>query len=91
MFCFFGDFNQFLIENVFFFTSTRYTFTEQAGGDENGHARGAWDWSLTWKRIPLTKREKKLQKRITDPYKLVVVVVVMLKVLPWLFKITNKT
>jgi len=47
----------------------KYTFTEQAGGDESGHARGAWDWSLTWKRIPLTKREKKLQKRITDPYK----------------------
>jgi len=47
----------------------KYTFTEQAGGDENGHARGAWDWSLTWKRIPLTKKEKKLQERITEPYK----------------------
>ena len=35
-----------------------YVFTPQAGGDENNHARGAWDWDLLWKRIPLTKREK---------------------------------
>ena len=35
-----------------------YVFSPQAGGDENNHARGAWDWDLLWKRIPLTKREK---------------------------------
>ena len=35
-----------------------YVFSPQAGGDENGHARGAWDWDLLWKRIPLTKRER---------------------------------
>ena len=35
-----------------------YVFSPQAGGDDNGFARGAWDWDLLWKRIPLTKREK---------------------------------
>ena len=35
-----------------------YVFSPQAGGDENGFARGAWDWDLLWKRIPLTKRER---------------------------------
>lgn len=46
----------------------KYTFTEQAGGDENGHARGAWDWDLLWKRVPLTHREKAKHKYISEPY-----------------------
>uniref|UniRef100_H2YPR0 Polypeptide N-acetylgalactosaminyltransferase n=1 Tax=Ciona savignyi TaxID=51511 RepID=H2YPR0_CIOSA len=47
----------------------KYTFTEQAGGDENGLARGAWDWSLQWKRIPITKKEKARKSRMSDPYR----------------------
>lgn len=47
----------------------KYTFTEQAGGDEDGHARGAWDWDLLWKRIPLTHREKNRRKHSTEPYR----------------------
>ena len=35
-----------------------YVFSPQAGGDENNFARGAWDWDLLWKRIPLNNREK---------------------------------
>lgn len=35
-----------------------YVFTPQAGGDENNFARGAWDWDLLWKRIPLNDRER---------------------------------
>lgn len=46
-----------------------YVFSPQAGGDENNHARGAWDWDLLWKRIPLTKREKARQKHVTEPYR----------------------
>ena len=42
-----------------------YVFSPQAGGDENGFARGAWDWDLLWKRIPLTKRER---VSITKPH-----------------------
>lgn len=47
----------------------KYTFTEQAGGDHDGFARGAWDWSFMWKRIPLTKREKSRRKHLTEPYR----------------------
>ena len=46
-----------------------YVFSPQAGGDENGHARGAWDWDLLWKRIPLTKRERARQTHVTEPYR----------------------
>lgn len=46
-----------------------YTFTAQAGGDWNGFARGAWDWSMLWKRIPLDKREMKRRKHTTSPYR----------------------
>lgn len=46
-----------------------YTFTAQAGGDWNGFARGAWDWSMLWKRIPLDKREMKRRKYTTSPYR----------------------
>jgi polypeptide N-acetylgalactosaminyltransferase len=35
-----------------------YVFSPQAGGDENNFARGAWDWDLLWKRIPLNDRER---------------------------------
>ncbi|CAK8674801.1 N-acetylgalactosaminyltransferase 7-like [Clavelina lepadiformis] len=47
----------------------KYTFTEQAGGDSDGLARGAWDWSFQWKRIPLTKVEKANRKQLTQPYR----------------------
>ncbi|XP_026691688.2 polypeptide N-acetylgalactosaminyltransferase-like 6 [Ciona intestinalis] len=47
----------------------KYTFTEQAGGDENGLARGAWDWSFQWKRIPITKKEKARRSRMSEPYR----------------------
>uniref|UniRef100_H2ZCM2 Polypeptide N-acetylgalactosaminyltransferase n=1 Tax=Ciona savignyi TaxID=51511 RepID=H2ZCM2_CIOSA len=46
-----------------------YTFTSQAGGDSNGFARGAWDWSMLWKRVPLTKEENNRRKHTTDPYR----------------------
>nr|XP_002128971.1 N-acetylgalactosaminyltransferase 7-like isoform X1 [Ciona intestinalis] len=46
-----------------------YTFTSQAGGDANGFARGAWDWSMLWKRVPLTKEEHNRRKHTTDPYR----------------------
>uniref|UniRef100_A0A8B9LJI9 Polypeptide N-acetylgalactosaminyltransferase n=1 Tax=Astyanax mexicanus TaxID=7994 RepID=A0A8B9LJI9_ASTMX len=35
-----------------------YTIEPQQGGDEDGLARGAWDWSLLWKRVPLSSKEK---------------------------------
>ncbi|KAM9770145.1 N-acetylgalactosaminyltransferase 7 isoform 1-T1 [Menidia menidia] len=41
----------------------------QGGGDSNGFARGAWDWSMLWKRVPLGDREKNLRKTITEPYR----------------------
>lgn len=47
----------------------KYSFTEQAGGDEDGYARGAWDWDLLWKRVPLTHREKAKRKFNTEPYR----------------------
>ena len=49
-----------------------YTFTSQAGGDWNGFARGAWDWSMLWKRIPLDKKEQKRRKHTSDPYRFAV-------------------
>ncbi|KAM4583638.1 N-acetylgalactosaminyltransferase 7 isoform 2-T2 [Odontesthes bonariensis] len=45
-----------------------YTMEPQQGGDEDGLARGAWDWSLLWKRVPLSQREKAKRKHTTQPY-----------------------
>uniref|UniRef100_A0A3P9HB95 Polypeptide N-acetylgalactosaminyltransferase n=1 Tax=Oryzias latipes TaxID=8090 RepID=A0A3P9HB95_ORYLA len=47
----------------------RFTIEPQGGGDEDGFARGAWDWSMLWKRVPLGDREKKLRKTQTEPYR----------------------
>ncbi|KAG8134758.1 putative Polypeptide N-acetylgalactosaminyltransferase protein [Naja naja] len=44
-----------------------YNIVPQGGGDEDGFARGAWDWSMLWKRVPLTKREKAMRKTKTEP------------------------
>lgn len=41
----------------------------QQGGDEDGLARGAWDWSLLWKRVPLSQRERADRKHTTQPYR----------------------
>lgn len=49
-----------------------FTFSPQAGGDINGFARGAWDWSMLWKRVPLTKEERSRRAHTTDPYRLVI-------------------
>uniref|UniRef100_A0A8C6YWG7 Polypeptide N-acetylgalactosaminyltransferase n=2 Tax=Nothoprocta perdicaria TaxID=30464 RepID=A0A8C6YWG7_NOTPE len=46
-----------------------YQIVPQGGGDEDGFARGAWDWSMLWKRVPLTKREKELRGTKTEPYR----------------------
>lgn len=46
-----------------------YNIVPQGGGDEDGFARGAWDWSMLWKRVPLTKREKAMRKTKTEPYR----------------------
>lgn len=46
-----------------------YEIVPQGGGDEDGYARGAWDWSMLWKRVPLTPREKKMRKTKTEPYR----------------------
>ncbi|XP_043401923.1 N-acetylgalactosaminyltransferase 7 isoform X3 [Chelonia mydas] len=46
-----------------------YNIIPQGGGDEDGFARGAWDWSMLWKRVPLTKREKEMRKTQTEPYR----------------------
>eukprot|EP00079_Xenopus_tropicalis_P022330 XP_012814191.1 PREDICTED: N-acetylgalactosaminyltransferase 7 isoform X1 [Xenopus tropicalis] len=46
-----------------------YELIPQAGGDEDGFARGAWDWSMLWKRVPLTSREKAHRKAKTEPYR----------------------
>lgn len=46
-----------------------YHIVSQGGGDEDGYARGAWDWSMLWKRVPLTKKEKELRKTKTEPYR----------------------
>ncbi|XP_061419920.1 N-acetylgalactosaminyltransferase 7 isoform X1 [Lethenteron reissneri] len=45
-----------------------YVLRPQGGGDEDGFARGAWDWSMLWKRVPLSKREKDKRKTRTEPY-----------------------
>lgn len=47
----------------------KYTVEPQGGGDKNGFARGAWDWSMLWKRVPLGDREKKRRKTETEPYR----------------------
>uniref|UniRef100_A0A8C7QHP1 Polypeptide N-acetylgalactosaminyltransferase n=1 Tax=Oncorhynchus mykiss TaxID=8022 RepID=A0A8C7QHP1_ONCMY len=41
----------------------------QGGGDEDGFARGAWDWSMLWKRVPLSSREKEKRLTKTEPYR----------------------
>ncbi|KAH0616099.1 hypothetical protein JD844_026949, partial [Phrynosoma platyrhinos] len=46
-----------------------YSIEPQQGGDEDGYARGAWDWSLLWKRIPLSHKEKAKRKYKTEPYR----------------------
>ncbi|XP_066271000.1 N-acetylgalactosaminyltransferase 7-like isoform X2 [Branchiostoma lanceolatum] len=46
-----------------------YNIYGQGGGDEYGHARGAWDWSLLWKRVPNTARERARHKYHTEPYR----------------------
>ncbi|XP_051242081.1 N-acetylgalactosaminyltransferase 7 isoform X2 [Dicentrarchus labrax] len=46
-----------------------YSMEPQQGGDEDGLARGAWDWSLLWKRVPLSQREKAKRKHTTQPYR----------------------
>ena len=45
-----------------------YTFSSQGGGDQNGHARGAWDWSMLWKRMPLNEAERRRHQYVTEPY-----------------------
>ncbi|XP_069544789.1 N-acetylgalactosaminyltransferase 7 isoform X1 [Brachyistius frenatus] len=46
-----------------------YSMEPQQGGDEDGLARGAWDWSLLWKRVPLSHREKTKRQETTQPYR----------------------
>ncbi|RXM31705.1 N-acetylgalactosaminyltransferase 7 [Acipenser ruthenus] len=46
-----------------------YDIQPQWGGDEDGYARGAWDWSMLWKRVPLSKREKEKRVTRTEPYR----------------------
>ena len=46
-----------------------FTIEPQGGGDQDGFARGAWDWSMLWKRVPLGDREKKLRNSRTEPYR----------------------
>eukprot|EP00058_Branchiostoma_floridae_P004484 XP_002589972.1 hypothetical protein BRAFLDRAFT_114654 [Branchiostoma floridae] len=46
-----------------------YNIYAQGGGDEYGHARGAWDWSLLWKKVPNTPRERARHKYHTEPYR----------------------
>uniref|UniRef100_A0A8C8D1M0 Polypeptide N-acetylgalactosaminyltransferase n=1 Tax=Oncorhynchus tshawytscha TaxID=74940 RepID=A0A8C8D1M0_ONCTS len=41
----------------------------QGGGDDDGFARGAWDWSMLWKRVPLSSREKEKRLTKTEPYR----------------------
>ncbi|XP_061888992.1 N-acetylgalactosaminyltransferase 7 isoform X1 [Entelurus aequoreus] len=47
----------------------KYTIEPQGGGDEDGFARGAWDWSMLWKRVPLNNKEKSQRKTRTEPYR----------------------
>uniref|UniRef100_A0A667ZWG9 Polypeptide N-acetylgalactosaminyltransferase n=1 Tax=Myripristis murdjan TaxID=586833 RepID=A0A667ZWG9_9TELE len=46
-----------------------FTVEPQGGGDDDGFARGAWDWSMLWKRVPLGDREKKLRHTQSEPYR----------------------
>ncbi|XP_061102444.1 N-acetylgalactosaminyltransferase 7 isoform X2 [Conger conger] len=46
-----------------------YHFEAQGGGDKNGLARGAWDWSMIWKRVPLGSKEDRRRLTITEPYR----------------------
>ncbi|KAL4618232.1 N-acetylgalactosaminyltransferase 7-like isoform X1 [Arapaima gigas] len=46
-----------------------YTIEPQQGGDEDGLARGAWDWSMLWKRVPLNQKEKAKRKHKSEPYR----------------------
>ncbi|XP_034043263.1 N-acetylgalactosaminyltransferase 7 isoform X3 [Thalassophryne amazonica] len=46
-----------------------YSVEPQQGGDDDGLARGAWDWSLLWKRIPLGPKEKAKRKHVSEPYR----------------------
>ncbi|KAM6972779.1 N-acetylgalactosaminyltransferase 7 [Aplochiton taeniatus] len=46
-----------------------FVMEPQGGGDENGFARGAWDWSMLWKRVPLGSREKQNRRTLTEPYR----------------------
>lgn len=46
-----------------------YTIEPQGGGDEDGFARGAWDWSMLWKRVPLGGKEKQKRLTRTEPYR----------------------
>ncbi|KAL4640508.1 N-acetylgalactosaminyltransferase 7-like [Arapaima gigas] len=48
-----------------------YTIEPQQGGDEDGFARGAWDWSMLWKRVPLSNKEKAKRAHKTEPYRTV--------------------
>ncbi|XP_054460819.1 N-acetylgalactosaminyltransferase 7 isoform X2 [Anoplopoma fimbria] len=47
----------------------KFTVEPQGGGDKDGFARGAWDWSMLWKRVPLGEAEKKRRKTQTEPYR----------------------
>ncbi|XP_067261262.1 N-acetylgalactosaminyltransferase 7 isoform X1 [Chanodichthys erythropterus] len=46
-----------------------YNIEPQGGGDEDGFARGAWDWSMLWKRVPLGSKEKQIRLTRTEPYR----------------------
>lgn len=46
-----------------------FNIEPQGGGDSDGFARGAWDWSMLWKRVPLGDREKKMRKTRSEPYR----------------------
>ncbi|CAJ1053013.1 N-acetylgalactosaminyltransferase 7 isoform X3 [Xyrichtys novacula] len=47
----------------------KYTIVPQGGGDDDNFARGAWDWSMLWKRVPLGEREKRQRQTRTEPYR----------------------
>uniref|UniRef100_A0A8C4XDI3 Polypeptide N-acetylgalactosaminyltransferase n=1 Tax=Erpetoichthys calabaricus TaxID=27687 RepID=A0A8C4XDI3_ERPCA len=55
-----------LIDSI---SGNTYDIQAQGGGDEDGYARGAWDWSMLWKRIPLTMKEKQRRLTKTEPYR----------------------
>lgn len=47
----------------------KYTIEGQGGGDKDGFARGAWDWSMLWKRVPLGEKERNMRNTLTEPYR----------------------